>query len=863
MAVRKRVWLNTSDHNYNDRRKRLITENNYTPLVMYEEPNTHFNHGDFLNSSCVTIPNVDVFNRQPNYLLIFNGSAIESRWYVTNYQFISGEPNGDKSKFQASLLRDVIVDNRSSIAGATVRCRRGSLPQKTWSPLLVQPEGEILNRVKINHKPLKLWDGDTRWLTILYDQTKSTTIQFDWTNDIKPDFQLASMQTDYSGRAFTVPSVGNVSNPYLRQWGYWTGNINFNGSVQARGWGGLGNWYDDVSFSGTANITITPQGSIVNSTSNLSWGYSSPGPGTLRDPFTNAIQNRMNAVNFSTIGNSFNFDYSSNYQFLRNKYDSRIINNGVNNIRSQITTNSASSSTTSGLQGINATVVGSFGTFTHEFSLNSVSRRLRFNAPTGVAGSPELGSNLSNFVTSLSAIPNTGTMVLPQSFKLDETNMGCVAIPYGQGVTITNGSTNWEIDEQSIKSLATTGFTSGGSSIYDMQILPYCPVGVMNSLNNGRAPNNSIPINTLPDQATLVPLTVTGSGSILYYGIANTQSSMDYRYNIDITDFFTENIKMDSITKSLRLVSHNHKSVFEFNPVLDAPRNILPLSISYTIRPYNTVFRICPIFAVEGLYGGSYRDSRGLIFEGGTSLPQVTDAWIQYKLQNSTYESVFDRDMKNLEVNNEGAKLQENLDYTTAWQNAQTSIRAAEQKVQLGLGMGLLSAGVGAATGNPMALMGGAASLASAANSAIGIGAQREVADRNLQAARESQVINNGLRQESLSYKTDLFQLNNQAIQAQPNTLASSTDYSHINDHKCYLEYYDCTGQEKQLLELKLRLKGMKIGALGYITQFLEGDNSYFEGTLVFDANTNPVIGNAINTELNAGCYIEGGLFND
>ena len=119
---------------------------------------------------------------------------------------------------------------------------------------------------------------------------------------------------------------------------------------------------------------------------------------------------------------------------------------------------------------------------------------------------------------------------------------------------------------------------------------------------------------------------------------------MLFRSNLTISD----NLKIESMSKKYRLMSHNHKQAFDFNLALN--NGVQYMSMSYTLKPYDTIFRICPVFNQDSLYGGNYKDARGLIWQGGFSLSQITDAWVEYKLQNSTYESVFDREIKSLEV---------------------------------------------------------------------------------------------------------------------------------------------------------------------------------------------------------------------
>ena len=843
--LRKRVWLNTPWHNYTDKKKHELTAAEIELYKMYEEDNVAFNHGDFVNGECVTKPSVPVLNKQPNYMIIYNGTTIESRYYVLSYQYMDGEPAQTYGTYRATFIRDVVVDFKLTIGSGIFKCRRGQLDRTQWSPVLVQPEGISLNKVKKAQLPIKSWDGDAQWLTIFYDLTANATarkITFDWSRNINPDYTLAQMQSSFSSKGWSLSATGGT-------WQYQRNYTNIRKRIRLDDSRSTGIWAEytiDISPYG-ATVTLTAESDNINGK-----GGSSSVCGIT------ALRNYVAGLNFGTTRslttNNFNYDNSSNYSSLRNQYDKALISMSNGLARSSFTQSNFSSS-----QQVTSQIDSNLNSMlTGNIKLMGSANRATVFSSLGIAAVSLEGQQFS---VAFGSVPATGEMELPGGIALDNMYLGCITIPFGDNITLTNGSSTYEISSDSIKSMATSGWTHTGSAIKDIQILPYCPNSVLNGLFNNSASSNNIKITNL-ESYLKVPIKVTSTNQILYYGVICSVASSSYRYSVNLSSYFGTDIKMDSITKSIRLCNHNHKQFFEFNPTLN--NGINAISFEVTLKPFNTLYRICPVFNTEGLYGGNYSDGRGLIWEGGFSMAQVTDAWTEWALTNSTYKEVFDREVKSLEISQDVARQQETLAYQTARQHALTNISATKTKAGIGGVLGILgsigSLASGSMTGGLLGLAGAAGSIGGGVAS---INAQEKVAERNLQAAKQSQALNDTLRAEALSYKEDMFKLNIQAIEAAPGGIATSTEYSIINYYKAYIEVYDCTTPEKTYIDYILQYNGMKIDQIGSIKQWLIGDNSYIEGSLLFCEGLTPIISNAINAELSAGIYVQEGLFNE
>jgi hypothetical protein len=852
MAVRKRVWLNTPYHNYTDKKKYLLTETEIEQYTMYSEDNTHWNYGDFVNSSCVTIIPTVIFNKQPNYMIILNDTKIEARYFVTQFNYISGEVN-DNSKFSAALIRDVIVDYKDVLKGDLLKCNRGMLPRNTFSPILIQPEGLTLNEIKKDQRGLKWWDNDTQWLTLFYDinsDNTARTITFPQ-ETLAYNYTFTEMQNNFSDRGWTLNApltqsdfinsrlvkefqsltiLGNVSGYNI--------TLEYELNVYSRS-------FKNFTFLGATGSGISNT-DLVN---------------RAKETFENHIQyldlNRL----YDEADTQFGIFKNTEYSELRNQFDQNKISNIPNAYLTMFSTDETSQNVTVNGNNNNLSwydyLKEYFNTFRNVFRGNET---LDMEMTIGVNGWGKHLQTTNEFHVNWTLLQTAETLTinLPATRALDEVNLGCVSIPFGLNTKIDRNGI-LILDLKTIKNLSTWGWTSIGTVVKDIQILPYCPMVELNSKYAASFPSDLINMNTL--DITSVVSIENSTQQTIYYGVVCGQSSMDYRIPMDLSSWFTSDLKLDSMTKKCRLVSNTHKSSFEFNPVLN--NGVTDFSLKMTVKPINTIYKIVPVFNNEGMYGGNFDDVRGLVYEGGFSLSQVTSAWVEYKLRNSTYQDTFNRDVKNLEVNQDLARAQETLSYTSTNTNAQTNIRATQDKALLSLVVGLGGTAAGITSGNPMASIGGVGALASAANSAIGIGAQKDIAAENLRASKESQKLNDSARSESLSYKSDQFALNNKSIMAQPSNLNTSSDYSSIILPQAYIEFYDCTAEEKVFLEQYLKYYGMKIGQIGQIGNYLMGDMSYLQGSLIYATNKTPIIANAINAELTAGCYIQEGLFND
>ena len=261
------------------------------------------------------------------------------------------------------------------------------------------------------------------------------------------------------------------------------------------------------------------------------------------------------------------------------------------------------------------------------------------------------------------------------------------------------------------------------------------------------------------------------------------------------------------------MCSPNWNGQFEFNAAKNG--GVKTINVDCEYKPFQPYIHLNPNFNL--LYGQDFNDARGLICNGDFSLTQVSDAWANYQRQNVNYEKIFNRQIQNMEVNN--------------------NIQMSKSVAQASLGM------LGGAIGGAMAggVLGGMFGAA-----ASGLGA---AADIGLLKASQ---------QEAIDYTKDQFGYSLGNIQALPDSLTKVSAFNNNNKIFPVIEYYSCTDEEKTALENKIKYNGMTVMRIGTIREFLQEEPSYIKGKLI-RVTTAPEDFNYVNelaNEFNKGVFI-------
>lgn len=355
-----------------------------------------------------------------------------------------------------------------------------------------------------------------------------------------------------------------------------------------------------------------------------------------------------------------------------------------------------------------------------------------------------------------------------------------------------------------MSNLAKKYSSSSAKYLYDLQLVPYCPI--RQSIYKDPLTKKSYILLSNTNYAEIKTSTQQIVGFVLY---SHTSSfTFNIEHKIHITDY-----KQESQTDMYRLCSPNYSGQFEFNAAMNGGVDYFNVDVTY--KPYQPYIHINPNF--KGLYGKDYNDSRGLICGGDFSLPIVTDAWESYQLSNKNYEQIFSRQIQNMQVQQQVSRVQDILGGATG---------------------SLTGAGAGFLMGGPVGAVAG-----------LGISAVGGLADY---------AINERLRREQISYATDVWEYQLGNIKALPDSLSKTTAYTYNNKIFPILEYYTCTDIEKNVLNDKIKYNSMNVGRIDKIVNYLQQDFSYIKAKLIRLEGTNNDSHyiSEIAKELREGVYI-------
>ena len=273
-------------------------------------------------------------------------------------------------------------------------------------------------------------------------------------------------------------------------------------------------------------------------------------------------------------------------------------------------------------------------------------------------------------------------------------------------------------------------------------------------------------------------------------------------YHAAIATYTTEqDKKVGANCDMCRIVAPQMGAMWEFNPAEIG--GVAANSIRYeaTFLPYSPYIHIFPHFG--GIYGSINKsasdqktgETRGIVCGGDYSIPYSTDGWASYKLNNSSYEDAFNRQIENMSITQ--------------------NVERANQVI--GAGVSAITAGVSAGVLNPIA--GIATGIASAA------------------AGAADYAISEKLRAEQMNYAKDQFGYSMRNIKAQASPLAK-TNSAVIGNAVCpFIEYYTAPTAEKTIFKNRLEKRGYTIGAMtsfaimelrasaeGALSKWIQGD---------------------------------------
>ena len=736
-----------------------------------------------------------VFNvtetEEPNYLLLLEENeqrTIVSRWFVIDWTKVRG------NQYKGLLRRDLLADNYEKITTSPSFIEKGYV--EPTDSAIFNKENMNFNQIKTRETLLKD-DSNTAWIVgyIAKDHTALTDKTFTYNPDV--DMTISGNFSDWEyakwcdGNTHTTIKESNIDNivRYVLR------------ATKIR----------EFQFSPISNSSFI-------SLANDSWNVVSTGSKNAQqvlDDYTNSnwygniywstviekiYQDNPTYAN-STIMSTLTSLVGKKVQFQDGIYEFKIVN----------------IDDTTGWKYWNS---GNLYTYLYNTVVSDL-QELGGTISVVTRYPVAYNLNITNFIvtaTKLDNVQGTYKYNIPQTTRLlNDAPYKMFCIPYykdGQYLFQVNDTNHkYTLDKDIMLTWSFNIATELGNSLYDLQILPYCPISNWRG-NANVAGIFSVNKSENVDYTTLLDSNNKVVGVCSWCDVSSKEQFL--KYPIEIMDY-----KVENECDMYRLCSPNYASAFEFNPAKND--GVEGYNVRYTYKPYQPFINVAPKF--NRLYGKDFKDNRGLILSGDFSLPIVKDAWINYQLQNKNYALAFDRQIENLESN-------------YSWQKKMGIANAITGTLQGGVsGMmsgALLGGGVGAVVGG---VLGTGASLAGG------------IMDVSMQQ---------NLHNEAIDYTKDNFGYQLQNIQALPNTLNKVSSIISVSKLFPFVEYYTCTNEEKEALENKLKYNGFTIGRIGKIQDYLQQDTqTYVQGQLIrLEGKFDTHIANEIANEFKKGWYI-------
>ena len=787
-----------------------------------------------------------------------------TRWYVLSVERVRG------NQFKLSLRRDLLADYYSEVLDAPVFVERGT-PQFITDPAIFNSEGFTFNQIKRNEILLSdnKYSGKGKgWIVgYLARGTEGTSISASGKEEL-PSTYVEYENLPEKIKYMITNGYGHYIDPIARRFMLYVGakipDTRYSGDYWAGLFGILIERYNYVAGASKyiygANMTnalafsnpyptIGPGGFPItytnywsgeneNRTQDLLTQAASESEQDLRTELVNLISHatlandQFTSASLITTYNNIIYKKDNKYYRLtiRRLYEDDYYMPGTSNkgIHAEYTY---------------AQIIANSDRLSSEINkfLNKAASLSQYvnkasedqsKIAAGIGTSSVRYSFIVEEITELEAevtIPSTRNQLYDAPYDM-------FAIPYGNVAVKDSGSviltTSGNVALPIARGIALSGTEL---KVYDIQILPYLPFE--EALDN----QGNIDITALQEGKDYAFITEDVSGTDVNVSIVLFPRTCRGTFDLNISDATNEFInaendilekKVKSETQIVRFVSPNFASIFEIN--VQKNNGITELNVDYFYKPYSPYIHVAPYF--KNMYGLDFNDPKGLICSGEFSVATASDQWSLYEVQNKNYELIFNRQIKNLDVNN--------------W----ITMREAETTGKIGIATTALGGGAGGAAGGAMVGGGWGAAIGGVVGS-VGGGVVSGIGyKKDIQYLTERQ-------QEARSYAKDMYTYQLGNIKALPNTLTKVSTFTENNKIFPFIEFYDCTEEEKQALRDKIKYNGMTIMRIGKISDFININISrYAQAQLIrlvgIDEDSEVVA--EIANELKEGAYFYG-----
>lgn len=772
---------------YNNYYNRIVKKENtlqdYQPYVIgFLQSVINWNPNDGVSTKQI----INWSNDIPDYMIVVDENGdIDSRWFVI-------EATRTRSmQLELTLYRDVIVDNYDTIIQSPCFIEKAN-PQSIRDPAIYNSEDMTFNQIK--KQETLLWDETNCPWIVGYIPRDS----FDTNTTVSVEAQLSGTAditvenlSDYPYYQYANTIVsGQVTNPTIKVLvTYWLMKRETSGSYTNY------HYYNRIKLNQNGTyVGVDVNGGLGGTT--LGYWWSETINNSLYVPKNNFTEENARTVvsNMTQLASDFqnlsNYVESSltpeQYEQLEKDKNKIIYETSTGQYWKVTLTGSSNSGSTTTTIGWDTDLgIKMRNAIVKNFGDHSLSDPL---VPANSSPFSFTSDTAYQKLTFEQVEVNLSVNVPATRYHASETPYDIFCMPYSNNLTIKKAGETYIQNTNASAALTLAQQIAaevGSGNIYDIQLLPYCPVRYC-IMDDGSF-----------DIGSAIYSDVKAGEDVVSVLLWATSDNFELQIPIEIPEEQTVlDKKVKSQTEFIRIVAPNYSNSFQFDPQMNEGLDYVTILCHY--KPFNPYIKVQPNF--KGMYGNSFNDARGLICNGDFSLAQITSAWADYELQNKNYQNIFNRDMQNLKLTNSVQRERE------IW----------------GIATGTLGAGAaGAVAGN---MLGGP--VGAVVGGVIGTGASLIGGLRDL-------ALNDKLRNEALDYKRDMFGYNLQNIQALPYGLAKTSAISPDNKFVPFIEYYSCTDTEKQALIDKLTYNGYTIMRIGMIQNYLQSTKTYIKGRVI------------------------------
>lgn len=721
-----------------------------------------FSPNDGVNTQHVFGSAASNYDGRGDYFLVTDSNNnILSRWFIIEVQF------NREGQWVVQLRRDLVADYYDQIVEAPCRIEKAILP--SWNKLTLNQEDITVNQIKTSETLLKD-ETEVAWIVGYYNSKPQpiTTKDDPVTGEPSEELSPYLMQLTEDDKVSTNVSYDvAITDSYEDWFGEGIRHSNPSGYV----WEVFSSWdynYSDKNnrylFDATgtaAKFTVDEVGSTLHIKKKTT---AEEVVGAFKNNFTALKQTSFDYLHDTEDPPMMSEEETQEFLSLNN----RIVRFGDGIIRRiTISPGTREQATTR--------ISANSNLYTYMYNRLNDSGILQRSAAARDANFGLIYTRTHYEITATPVAANTDlTVDIPVSVRqLNDASYNMFAMPYPiNGETFTLGGKVMTQDLSMKVATALANKYSGGGVLYDLQLLPFCPIFDIDKVDTREY--------DLPTDESAYSAIKNYDDEVVGYILHAKQSQFTFNININLS---CSNMKMENQTDMYRLCSPNFNGQFEFNLAKNGG-SVAYFNVDCTYLPYSPYIHINPNFA--GLYGSDFNDPRGLICGGDFSLPIMNDAWQAYQIQNKNYQNIFDRGIENMEVQHKVARAQDIV----------SMLAGSAQGAVSGAALGSFTGGssmAGGILGGLFSFWGGVADL----------------------------YINERLRSEALDYTKDLhnFQLGN--IQALPQSIVKTTAYTFNNKIFPVLEYYTCTKEEKIAFANKIAYNSMTVGVIGKISEYL------------------------------------------